>query len=51
MKVSRGIVINVILGGVLGCLLSCIGFPPITWQFWAIMVVANAMLANGMLNS
>jgi hypothetical protein len=46
-----GIIINYVLGVVLACLLVNMGFTVLMWQWWAVMGLACAFLANGMLNS
>lgn len=47
---NRGFIISCILGGILGALIAYMGFPITTWQWWAIMFVANGMMVNGSLS-
>lgn len=46
---SRGLIINVILGAVLGGLLGGMGITFFMWQWWAIMFVSSGMMVNGSL--
>jgi hypothetical protein len=50
MKKNRGLMVAFILGGSLGGLLSYMGFPPETWQFWLVTLIANGMMINARFN-
>ena len=47
---NRGLIISFILGGTLGGLIAYMGFPPTTWQWWAILFLSNGMMVNGSLS-
>ena len=49
IKFIQAILVPAILGGILGGLLACMGYPIITWQFWAVMCLATGMMVYGML--